>query len=75
MRRWNDHDEMLMIYNFGGSERVSLRIPLGSWLKELDSADVRWRGEGSAVPQSLESLGETILVLAESSAVVLSRSF
>ncbi|HXX72921.1 MAG TPA: malto-oligosyltrehalose trehalohydrolase [Candidatus Acidoferrales bacterium] len=75
MRRWNDHDEILMIYNFGGSERVSLRIPLGSWLKELDSADVRWRGEGSAVPQSLESLGETILVLAESSAVVLSRSF
>jgi len=75
VRRWHDHDEILTIYNFGGNDTISLRINSGSWVRELDSAEVRWRGKGSAVPPSLESLGETSLELAESSAVVFSRSF
>jgi maltooligosyltrehalose trehalohydrolase len=74
VRRWSGDNEVTMVFNFGeGQISATLPLPRGRWLRLLDSADRRWRGEGSTVPEHLDSEGELTLTLAPDSFIVLSR--
>jgi maltooligosyltrehalose trehalohydrolase len=74
VRRWRGDSQVAMVFNFSeGRLSATLPLPGGRWLRLLDSADERWRGEGSAVPDHLDSGGEVSLTLAPSSFIVLSR--
>jgi len=64
VRRWQDDDEVFTTFSFGDSPvSVPLPVPAGRWHKVLDSAEERWQGRGSSVPQELLSEGEFILTL------------
>ncbi len=64
LRRWSEGSEVAVAFNLG-NEPVVLPIPLpaGQWGKLLDSAEERWAGDGSEVPDRLDSVGEVILTL------------
>jgi maltooligosyltrehalose trehalohydrolase len=74
VRRWSGDSQVAIVFNFGDG-RLSASLPLsaGRWLRLFDSADERWRGEGSAVPEHLDSGGEFALTLSPNSFIVLSR--
>ena len=55
------------------TERVAWPLGHGTWQVLVDSADQRWQGPGSQVPQRLESEGEVEVRLAARSAVLLVR--
>lgn len=55
VRQWNDKSEFWMLFNFNGSASpVEALSPPGTWQKELDSAETRWRGPGSSLPSIWE---------------------
>lgn len=73
-RRWDGAEHTLCCFHFGGeTATVSLELPAGRWRKELDSAEPRWEGPGSALPSELGVSGETVLELAPWSVGVFSR--
>jgi maltooligosyltrehalose trehalohydrolase len=56
VRRWNQSSEILGIFNFNDqSVQLSQNIPLGVWLKLLDSSDSRWLGPGANLPDRLDA--------------------
>jgi maltooligosyltrehalose trehalohydrolase len=56
MRRVYGDDEILMIFNFGGhAADVGPAVPVGEWEKQLDSAEARWMGPGSDIPESFSA--------------------
>lgn len=59
VRRWNRFREIAVVFHFGETE-TSLTVPMtkGRWDKRLDSAEQRWHGSGSLVPQTIDSEGE-----------------
>jgi maltooligosyltrehalose trehalohydrolase len=61
---------LVLLLHFGDG---AVKVPLaeGAWRKVLDSADARFRGPGSAVPERVDSNGSIELELAPWSAVVL----
>lgn len=64
LRRWHGEDEAILLFNFGDSQvSFPFPIPAGRWHKRLDSADQKWWGKGSSVPQQLDSDGKVILSL------------
>lgn len=64
IRRWSEDSEVFCALNFGGADScVKLAVPGGRWRKLLDSADERWCGRGSSVPDTLQSEGEARLAL------------
>ena len=74
VRRWAEGSEVLLVLHFGGAEkRVPVPIPAGAWTKLLDSAEGRWLGAGSAMPERLQSAGEVTLPLSPVSAVLYQR--
>jgi maltooligosyltrehalose trehalohydrolase len=50
--------EILAVFNFD-ARPVQLLLPLlaGQWQKQLDSAEQRWEGQGSEVPDSIDPSG------------------
>ncbi len=59
------------IYHFDAEERtVVVPLPAGRWRKRIDSADPRWGGGGSRLPDELSSSGEETLIVAPYGAVV-----
>jgi maltooligosyltrehalose trehalohydrolase len=64
IRRWSSGGEVAAVFHFG-KWSVTRRIPLpeGRWTKRLDSADERWGGPGSLVPDEIISDGEAALGL------------
>jgi len=56
VRRWTFEDESFIVYNFNSS-REACEIPFlaGGWSKVIDSAEEAWRGEGSALPKTLDA--------------------
>jgi len=59
VRRWSDQGEALMLSNFSDEQQsVAAKIPQGNWRKLLDSADPRWRGPGSSVPEIISANAE-----------------
>jgi maltooligosyltrehalose trehalohydrolase len=74
VRHWSDDSQVTIVFNFGeGQILATLPLPRGRWLRLLDSADRRWRGEGSTVPDYLDSGGEVSLTLAPKAFTVLNR--
>ncbi|MEX0785288.1 MAG: malto-oligosyltrehalose trehalohydrolase [Dehalococcoidia bacterium] len=64
LRRWNGESEAAALFNFSDTESsASVRLPEGHWRKRIDSADERWQGPGSALPDNVESAGEIEVVL------------
>jgi maltooligosyltrehalose trehalohydrolase len=64
VRRWSGSSEVFAVFNFGDAEAtVAVSVPGGHWRKLLDSADKRWQGKGSSLPDVLRSEGEAALRL------------
>jgi len=64
IHRWSEDNEVILTFNLN-SKLISIGIPLpqGYWHKSLDSAEERWSGRGTAVPERLSSGGEITLTL------------
>jgi maltooligosyltrehalose trehalohydrolase len=70
LRRWKDRDEAIAVFNFSDSPlSMSLSIAAESWRKRLDSAEERWQGSGSTIPDHLSS-SESNLNIAPASFVL-----
>lgn len=64
VRRSSGEDEVFMVFNFGDREdSITLPVPEGRWRRVLDSADERWKGNGTSLPDQLTSNGEVTLCL------------
>ena len=64
----------LVLFNFGDIEStLAVGCEPGVWHKAIDSADSRWRGPGSAVPQEIESRRELVVRLQATSFAVFQR--
>lgn len=74
VRRRTDDHEVVLAFNVGDAQASpSLLIPAGRWCKELDSAEERWNGDGSLLPDELDSRGEVTLTLRPWTLAVFSR--
>jgi maltooligosyltrehalose trehalohydrolase len=72
VRRWAGESEAALAFNLGSTAtRVRWPLPRGAWRRILDSADGRWQGPGSQVPEGVD--GEAEVGLAARSAVLLVR--
>jgi maltooligosyltrehalose trehalohydrolase len=74
IRRWCEGDEALIVANFSDQPSV-LVVPAqtGYWQTRIDSADQRWRGPGSSVPERFNSSGETPLTFCSKSICAFQR--
>ena len=64
VRRWRGSAQTAAVFGFSpGPVSLELPIPPGRWEKLVDSSDLRWGGEGSAVPETLRSHGKVSLSL------------
>ena len=62
------------IFHFGDTAApIPVPLPVGGWIKRIDSAEETWGGAGSAVPETVTSDGEESLTLAPQSFVILMR--
>jgi maltooligosyltrehalose trehalohydrolase len=67
-------DEILAAYHFGAQpESIPVAATPGGWTRMLDSAEERWAGPGSQVPERLASDGQLLLAMAPKSFCVLRR--
>jgi maltooligosyltrehalose trehalohydrolase len=63
-RRWTDNSEVFVACSFSSiAATMSLPIPAGSWSKLLDSAESRWLGQSTSLPNSLAWENATTLTL------------
>lgn len=64
LRRWSDQSQVSLSFNLGEAHaHILLPLPPGRWAKLLDSAEERWNGPGSALPDLVQSTGEATLDL------------
>ncbi len=64
LRRWSGSSEVFAVFSFADAEAtMAVSIPGGRWRKLLDSADERWQGKGTSIPDMLHSEGEAALTL------------
>jgi maltooligosyltrehalose trehalohydrolase len=64
LRRWAKESEAVMVFNISNEETsIMLPFPAGHWRKQLDSAEERWGGSGSPIPNGIGSDGECGLVI------------
>jgi maltooligosyltrehalose trehalohydrolase len=64
-----------LVLHFGSERKqFSLSIPEGVWEKRLDSAEERWKGPGSSVPDEIESREKSHLDMHPFSFLLLSMS-
>ena len=56
LRRWTDESQIFCILNFS-KQQVTFNptLPQGNWQKILDSADAKWMGAGSSLPENITS--------------------
>ena len=74
VRRRAGSDEAFMIFCFSKQQTmVPLALPAGRWKKILDSAEQRWLGPGSLLPEKVESNGRIELPVTPQTVVVLGR--
>ena len=74
IRRRSQETEIIAVFNFGDSAATaSLPVPAGNWQKLTDSAEKRWQGTGSSIPDELTSDGEIDLALNPKSFVVFTK--
>jgi maltooligosyltrehalose trehalohydrolase len=74
LRRWDRDSEVFAAFNFSeGEASLRLAVPSGRWRKILDSADGRWDGSGSSLPETLNVEGAADLTLAATSVALFRR--
>jgi maltooligosyltrehalose trehalohydrolase len=74
LRRWSGKSEAFALLNFSDAKaNVALSLSDGRWRKRLDSAEERWQGCGSSLPDVLEAHGESILTLSPKALVFFER--
>jgi maltooligosyltrehalose trehalohydrolase len=74
LQRWAEESGVVLVLHFGGAEKkVALPVPAGEWRKLLDSAEGRWLGAGSALPERVRSEGAVTLALSPVSAALYER--
>jgi maltooligosyltrehalose trehalohydrolase len=65
-------ESLCLLFNFNDEPtRLALDLALGTWSRLLDSADARWGGPGSALPEILHSRGQASLQLGPNAVAVL----
>lgn len=71
VRRWNGADQSFAAYNFGGTPApLAFPVPRGQWKKRLDSAEPRWDGHGSSIPNTISSKGRLSITVRPKSMVL-----
>ncbi len=56
LRRWTDDSQIFCILNFNKQQvAFTVALPQGNWKKILDSADAKWMGAGSTLPEKIAS--------------------
>jgi maltooligosyltrehalose trehalohydrolase len=56
LHRWQEQSQIFSILNFSDRDlKLSNIIPKGKWEKILDSADLKWMGNGSDLPQQIDT--------------------
>ncbi len=74
VRYWSDRFDAAAVLHFGRRPAsIVLPVPEGRWSKRLDSAETRWDGPGSRLPDHFDSGGEVRLDLAGESAFLYVR--
>jgi maltooligosyltrehalose trehalohydrolase len=74
VRRRFDEEEAGLLFNFNGEAgTVRIHLPEARWFKRIDSAEPRWMGPGSRVPDTLPTNGTMELEMAPHCVVVFSR--
>jgi maltooligosyltrehalose trehalohydrolase len=74
VRRWKGHQEWALVFHFGKKKTSqSIPLPRGRWIKQLDSADLRWLGPGSLTGKAIRSTRKGRLDLQPESFVVLKK--
>jgi maltooligosyltrehalose trehalohydrolase len=69
VRYWSDRCDAAALLHFGRRPAsIVLPVPEGRWSKRLDSAESRWDGPGSRLPDQFDSGGEVRLDAAGESA-------
>jgi maltooligosyltrehalose trehalohydrolase len=64
IRRWDENNQAIVVFNFSYRQTsVVLPFPSGLWHRRLDSAEERWQGKGSIVPEQLSSKGGVTVTL------------
>lgn len=59
LRRWTDDSQIFCILNFNKQQvAFSTALPQGNWKKILDSAESKWIGAGSTLPEKITSQQE-----------------
>jgi maltooligosyltrehalose trehalohydrolase len=75
VRRRAGDEEALQVFNLGKVRvEVPLPVPAGVWQKTLDSAEERWLGNGSRLPELLRSEGQITLSVGPLSFAVFVRT-
>jgi maltooligosyltrehalose trehalohydrolase len=68
LRRWCEDRQAVAVFNFGSTEvKVTAPMPAGKWRKLLDSAETRWEGGGSRIPDSIAGDGHPALTISPTS--------
>jgi maltooligosyltrehalose trehalohydrolase len=74
LRRAHEGSEAILALNLSETDRsISTRLSPGTWSRKVDSADERWGGPGSAMPEHVNSSGTTTLHLRSLSALLLNK--
>jgi len=64
LHRWKGDNEVIVLFSLNNNQTaITLPVPAGRWQKWLDSAEERWQGKGSIVPERLSSKGEAAITL------------
>ncbi len=74
VRRWAADNQIVTMLHFGAEPAsASFDLPAGTWVKVLDSAESRWDGPGSSLPEQMESAGKVEFSLTPNTAIVYKR--
>ncbi|MBN1152378.1 MAG: malto-oligosyltrehalose trehalohydrolase [Dehalococcoidia bacterium] len=74
LRRAHEGSEVVLALNLAETDHsISTRLSPGTWSRRLDSADERWGGQGSAMPERVNSSGTTTLHFRPLSAILLNK--
>ena len=74
LHRTHEGSDAILALNLGGEDHdIPARLGAGTWSRRLDSADERWGGQGSTVPEQVNSDGTTTIHLRSLSAILLSK--
>lgn len=70
-RRWYHDSEVVILFCFNNDQvSTTISLPEGHWRKQLDSAEIKWQGPGSIIPEELNPTGTTPLTLCPWAAIL-----